>query len=217
MVFLGRALTALLVVLALGMTGLVVRQLAFERQTPVRRLTAWRKLESSGRVIGPDHAPVKLVEFSDFQCPFCAQLQETLGGVRAAYPEEVAIVYRHLPIERLHDHAIAAANAAECAAQQGMFAEYHDALYEEQWAIGRRPWSSFAEAVGVPDLGAFDACVRDSSYVETVRADLALARELGFRGAPTVIVSGYVLEAASIGELEQRVDKLVRAARRASR
>jgi protein-disulfide isomerase len=164
--------------------------------------------------MGAADAPVKLVEFSDFQCPFCASLKPALARILEKYPAEVAIVYRHFPLQRIHPHAFEAARASECASAQGRFRQYHDALYARQVAIGVMSWGDFAEAAGVPDLRGFRSCMADTAHAGAVRTDLATATELGLRGTPTIILDGYVLTGPGLADLERRVDRAVRATRR---
>jgi protein-disulfide isomerase len=147
-------------------------------------------LEAGGRVLGPAGARVKIVEFSDFQCPFCARVQADLARVREAYPDDVAIVYRHFPLDALHPHARSAGLAAECAGDQERFEAYHDALYADQRAIGARSWRAFAEAAGVPDLPRFESCVAEGRFLERVEEDVRVGRSAGVSATPTFVVGG---------------------------
>jgi len=165
-------------------------------------------------VIGPLDAPVKLVEFSDFQCPYCAQLKPRLRDILARHRGRVAILYRHFPLQRLHPYAFSAANASECAAVQGRFQEFHDVLYEDQAAIGHRPWRDFALSASVPDLSRFERCVADTAFAFRVRADEGLARSINLGGTPTIIVDGLELGGPTLAELEKQVEDAVRRARR---
>jgi protein-disulfide isomerase len=143
--------SVVLVVCALTVTGLLVRQQLFPpaavAAVPVTRVKDWQPLSQVGNVMGPRGARVTIVEFSDFQCPFCGQAAQALQGVRERYPD-VAIVYRHLPLEA-HPHAFAAAVASECAAEQGAFQAFHDHLFAHQDSIGVTPWDSVAHRAGV--------------------------------------------------------------------
>ena len=139
------AFTGLLTVCALIVVTLVMRREFFPPQTPSvatsypqpRVLTEWRDLASVGHVIGSPKARLKIVELSDFQCPFCNDLHLTLKLLLARHPGEIAVVYRHFPLPaRMHPFAQAAAIASECAAAQHKFVEYHDALFERQDSIG---------------------------------------------------------------------------------
>lgn len=211
-------LTGILVVCATVVTAAVLRRELLDPPLPaqaaavaaLRQIDDWEALAAEGAVMGPADAPVRIVEFSDFQCPFCRVVQETLAAVRARHPDRVAIVYRHLPLDALHPHARAAANAVECAGEQGRFAEYHDGLFAAQDSIGVRSWDHFAEEAGLPDLDAFRQCVAENRYADRVERDALLAAELGLEATPTLIVNGTVYSGAPP---EEELERLVRAAR----
>jgi protein-disulfide isomerase len=206
-------LTGILVVCATVVTAAVLRREFLEPPLPaqaagaaLRQIDDWESLASEGAVMGSADAPVRIVEFSDFQCPFCRVVQETLAAVRARHPDRVAIVYRHLPLDALHPHARAAANAVECAGEQGRFAEYHDGLFATQDSIGVRPWDRYAEEARLPDLDAFRQCVAENRYADRVERDARLAAELGLDATPSLIVNGTLYSGApSEAELERLV------------
>lgn len=146
--------TLVLVVCALVVTVAVVRKEFTARGgSPTadepREINGWRDLTSAGIWLGSRDAPVVIVEFADFQCPFCAVAARSLRELRSRV-DEVAILYRHFPLDAIHPHATDAAIAAECAAAQGMFEAYHDLLFAEQRAIGSIEWTDFGERAGVP-------------------------------------------------------------------
>ena len=206
--------TGLLVLSALTITGLLVRREFFASPPPsaavteLRQLDDWAGLAAAGTRMGPADAPVEIVEFSDFQCPFCAVVQETLAAVRARHPDRVAVVYRHFPLDAIHPHARGAANAAECAGEQDAFEPYHDLLFTAQDSIGRRGWDRFAEEAGVPDLDAFRRCVEEARYASRVERDAQAAAELGLDATPTLIVNGTVYSGApDEAELERLVNR----------
>jgi formate-nitrite transporter family protein len=143
----------------------------------------------AGQRIGPATAPVTIVEFSDFQCPSCRQLHTVLRELRARFPDEVSVLYRHYPIESIHAHAVSAAIASECAAAQGRFEAFHDLLYEEQSLLGMTPYSQFAAKAGVADTAAFTTCLSDPAVLARLAEDKADAVRLGVRGTPTVLVN----------------------------
>lgn len=211
---LSNLLTGILVVCAVLVTAAVLRREFLDPPLPaqaavtaLRQVDDWEALAREGAVMGPADAPVRIVEFSDFQCPFCRVVQETLAAVRSRHPDRVAIVYRHLPLDAIHPHARAAANAVECAGEQGRFAEYHDRLFALQDSIGTLPWDRYAADVAVPDLEAFRRCVAENRYAERVERDARLAAELGLDVTPTLIVNGTVYAGApSEEELERLVD-----------
>jgi len=179
------------------LTGVVVRrelQSAPPPQPTERSVTSRKELTMVGRAIGPDTAPVTIVEFSDFQCPYCAKVQPTIDSLRRKYPDKVKILYRHLPLETLHPLAWTAALASECAGDQGKFTEYHDLLWRMQDSLGRVPWPSLAKRVGVADLKAFEQCTAEEKHSFAIRRDVLLARDLSLRGTPTFIIGTDLYE-----------------------
>jgi protein-disulfide isomerase len=151
----------------------------------------WRRYADVGRWIGPPDATVILVEFSDFQCPWCKRLLTELRQVRHRYPNDFAILYRHLPLTSLHPHAKAAAVAAECAGRLGHFEGMHDILFESSDSLGVVPWHSLARRAGVADAdsGEFNACLVDPAAIAVVERDSTAAAALG-QGTPMSLIEG---------------------------
>src|SRR5215831_20202706 len=104
-----------------------------------------RPVDSSDHVLGAAHAPVVVVEYGDFQCPTCKQAAPSVKLLLTRFPNRVLFAYRHFPLEEAHPHALAAAEAAECAAQQGKFWLMHDLLYENQDRLALAHLSRYAE------------------------------------------------------------------------
>jgi protein-disulfide isomerase len=203
--------TALMVCCAVLVTGAVVRRELFppdaaaaQQDMKPRPVNNWNQLAAAGQRMGPANAPVQIVEFSDFQCPFCATFRTTLAALRAKYPERVSVLYRHYPIDALHPHARTAALAAECAAQQGRFEAYHDLLFAQQDSIGGKAWERFAAEAGVPDAEAFARCVGERRLAGNVERDFALAEATGISLTPSIIINGTLIPGAlSETELEK--------------
>lgn len=187
-------------VCALVVTLALVRRELGWSGTPVvttrETVREWRKFADARNVIGPADAPVTIVEFSDFQCPFCARLHGTLSAVRKRYPAEVRIVYRHLPLDNIHPHARKAAFGAECARRQGRFVQWHDGLYELQDSIGRASWDWFARRAGIEDSSAFHRCLDEPGVADVVAQDVRAAAELRAQGTPTVLVNEQLVRMA---------------------
>jgi NhaA family Na+:H+ antiporter len=189
--------TAVLVICALITTGLVVHREFFappasgESATHVPVLVQdWKSLVGQGVLLGPPSAPVQLIEFADFECPYCGGFHKTLKTLRERYPAQVALTYVHFPIQG-HRFALPAARAAECAGEQGRFEAMHDRLFQEQDQLGLKSWSEFATEAGVPDSDAFNACIKRSGSMPRVVEGQQLGKELDVQGTPTVIVNGW--------------------------
>jgi protein-disulfide isomerase len=144
---------------------------------------------------GPADARITIVEFSDFQCPYCQRAMGTLEQVLAKYPADVRVVYRHLPLDRIHPNARPAAEASACADEQGRFWEYHDKLFQNNRALAREDLVRYAGEVGL-DAARFQACVDERRFKDKVEADLQAAREVGITGTPAFVVNGTLLSGA---------------------
>lgn len=161
---------------------------------------------TTGPVRGLPTAPVSIVVFSDFQCPFCQRYVKTLGDVMHKYPSEVRVIYRHLPLSNLHPQAEQAAAAAVCADAQGKFWEMHDALFADQNALGTAALKDTAKRLGL-DVPAFDRCLETDSAAATVSADKQAADDLGLSGTPASFINGrYLNGAATIEQLSTLID-----------
>lgn len=188
--------TGVLVFCALAVTALVVRRELFsgEVMTMVAPPNApvvddWEAYASSGHRMGPVYAPVTFVEFSDFQCPACRVLASSLDTLRARYGDKVRVVYRHFPLKS-HHHAVAAARASECAAAQGRFKPFHDALFARQDSVGLVPWTRFARDAAIPELPAFEACMQQAGPLAALDRDTAAGNRLGVSSTPTLLING---------------------------
>ena len=210
---LSNVLSLVLTVCAVLVTGMLVRREFFaptaRAQPPAeRRVEGWKEAAEHGRVIGAAGAQLRIVEFADFQCPFCAQVSARLDSIRQRAPGRVAVVYRHFPLEGIHPYARAAALASECAGDQGRFKAYHDALYAEQALIGSKGWDAFAEAAGVPRVDEFRVCVAEERFAGRVEEDLRAARALQVDETPTFIFDGRLVTGAyAVGRLDEWVRK----------
>ncbi len=140
---------------------------------------------------GPQQAPITIIEFADFECPYCAQGQELLRQLRRLYPDQVKVVFRHFPLPQ-HQNARPAAEASVCAHEQGLFWQFHDLLFEHTNALDSASLDTYAKQVGL-DMDKFTRC-RDSDAPKiAVRRDEADGREFGVDGTPSIYVNGIKL------------------------
>jgi protein-disulfide isomerase len=194
----GHAATTLLVACAVLITGSVVHRELASPHAPAspdlrpRRVSAWPELLGGGHWIGSSSAPVRIVEFSDLQCPFCARTHPLLEEVQRRNPRRVALLYRHFPLDEIHPLARPAALAAECGAEQGAFATMTRILFAQQDSFGSTPWRSFAARAGVRDLERFDRCLRSGRYAQRVAADVAAGKRVRLEVTPTLIINGVL-------------------------
>lgn len=171
----------------------VSQQEAAERQRDEAQRAAIAKLDlahiaDGSPVRGDPAGRLVLVEFSDFECPFCARAQATLATFLARHGAEVTTVFKHLPLPSLHPHAMSAARAAWAAQQQGRFWEYHDLLFARQASLGPDEYLRIARELRL-DPARFERDRSSEAAGVAVGRDLALARELGLTGTPFFLIN----------------------------
>jgi protein-disulfide isomerase len=147
--------------------------------------------------LGKEGAPVTLVEFSDFQCPFCNRFAPTLKQVEKNFGDKVHIVYRQYPIASLHPFAFKAAEASLCAHEQGKFWEMHDILFGEQSKLAVTDLKEKAHRIGL-DQKKFDTCLDTGRYVEQVQKDMKEGTRVGVTGTPAVFINGAELKGGAV-------------------
>ena len=169
-----------------------------ENQLPTKQPSIPLKISTDNDpVIGKLNAPVTIIEFSDFQCPFCAKFHlETLPLIMNEYINEgqVKLVFRDFPIQSIHPNALPASLAAECANEQGKFKEMHDVLFENQKEWNKQSidnviitFNQYASGMGL-DGNTFDSCLKNGKYVEEIQKDLNDGRAYGISGTPGFFV-----------------------------
>jgi protein-disulfide isomerase len=144
---------------------------------------------------GPATAPVTIVEFQDFHCPFCQRVQPTLIQLAARYGDRIKLVYRDFPIDSLHPQARNAHEAARCANAQGRFWAYHDALYSKSPKATLEDLKAIAKEVDL-EMGAFDVCLSARTYGSAVQKDIDEGTRVGVTGTPTFFINGRVISGA---------------------
>ena len=143
---------------------------------------------------GPATAPIVLVEYTDYQCPYCDRVQPTLAAVRERYGDQVLHVFKNLPLP-IHAQAQLAGEASLCAQDQDKFWEFHDWLFQNQRTMNRGLMIEQAGTMGM-DTELFTACVDQKTYSDKVRADMKEARSFGITGTPGFLINGRVLSGA---------------------
>jgi protein-disulfide isomerase len=157
---------------------------------------------------GKADAAVTLVEFSDFQCPFCRAAAPALRQVENKFGDKVQIVYRQYPIPSLHPNAFKAAEASLCANEQGKFWELHDAMFEDQNKLAVSDLKQTARKLGM-DGKKFDACLDSGRYVEQVQNDQRDGQRVGVKGTPAIFINGVIVDGGSVpfSVLEAKLQK----------
>ena len=139
---------------------------------------------------GPQNAPITIIEFSDFECPYCAHFhRDTLVPLLEKFPQQVRFVYRDFPLSNIHPNAQPAAEAAQCAFAQGKFWEFHNGIFRNQSRLGNTLYLELVEELGL-DEEAFEKCITSGRFADEVVGDLNAARDLGVTGTPTFFING---------------------------
>lgn len=160
-------------------------------------------------VKGSDNALIEIVEFSDFECPFCRQSAPILKSVLDQYGGLIKFVYRHFPIEAIHDNAWAAAIASTCAAEQNAFWQYHDLIFANQDNLSEETLNNLAKELKL-DMILFTDCFIKEKHATQVRKDLADGAELGISGTPTFFVNGNMISGSlSLSQWQQLIDSFL--------
>ncbi len=164
------------------------------------------------KAIGPSptygKGQILLIEFSDFQCPYCAKARTELKAFADKYPDRITLVYKHFPLSQIHSEALNAAKASWAAQQQGKFWEFHDALFDQQKDIKPEIYSKIATTLGL-DLAKFDRDRQSPQAQAAVEADQILGDSLGIDGTPAIVIDGSLMGGAvPVAELEKRLPPL---------
>jgi protein-disulfide isomerase len=147
------------------------------------------------RLLGDPKAPVTIVEFSDFECPFCTRVQPTLKELLAKYQGRVRLSYRDFPLREMHPKAQSAAEASRCAGEQGKFWEYHDALFADRTKLDPAGLAENAKKLGL-DAKQFEACLSGGKFKDKVEADIQEGSRAGVSGTPAFFINGVFLNGA---------------------
>jgi protein-disulfide isomerase len=157
------------------------------------------------RLRGDPHAPVTIVEFSDFQCPFCRAAEATVRQILTKYPGKVSLAYRDFPLRGIHQYAQKAAEAARCAQAQGKFWQYHDLLMKDPPELDVKSLEADARTLNLNEK-QFDSCLSSDENAPEVQKDLDAGERLGVTGTPGFFINGEFLSGA---QPESVFDKLI--------
>ncbi|HEU4507306.1 MAG TPA: DsbA family protein [Pyrinomonadaceae bacterium] len=141
-------------------------------------------------ILGPEDAPVTLVEYGDYECPYCGAAHSILKEVQRVMGDSVRFVFRHFPLTQIHPHAEAAAEAAESAGAQDRFWEMHDVLYQNQQMLDARHLVTFAEQLRL-DTDRFARDLLDHVHHDRVREDFTSGVRSGVNGTPAFFINGW--------------------------
>jgi protein-disulfide isomerase len=164
--------------------------------------------EDDDPVFGPDNAPITIIEFSDYECPYCRKWHvETWPLLQEAYPEQIRLVYRDFPLSNIHANATPAAAAANCAGEQSRYWEFSDLLFSMSYNIDKPGYQAYADELGL-DMDSFNQCLESGRYNDEVNADFEYAANLGVSSTPTFFVNGIPVVGAQPFEIfSQLIDQ----------
>lgn len=161
---------------------------------------------TAGHTEGPEDAPITLVEFSDYQCPFCARAQPTVAKVLSRYDGKIRHVFMDFPLTQLHPLAMQAAVASHCAQEQGKYPQYHARLFADSRSLSAESLKKSAEDLQL-DPAAFETCLASGKFDATIQRSLEAGRKVGVSGTPGFFVNGVPIHGSQPYEVfEQTID-----------
>jgi protein-disulfide isomerase len=152
--------------------------------------TLKQPITSEDHAQGPERAEVTLVEYGDYECPYCGQAFPIVKQIQKQIGKGLRFVFRNFPLSQMHPHAEAAAEVAEFAGSQGKFWEMHDKLYEDQTRLGEALYSSLCEELGL-SATAMHQALKEGTFKARVRADFTGGVRSGVNGTPTFFINGH--------------------------
>lgn len=173
-----------------------------------RKVTRYPVDADDDPAYGPADAQITIIEFSDFECPYCLRWHtEVWPRLQETYADKIRLVYRDFPLYSIHPNAGPAAEAANCAGEQNQYWEFHDLLFSGGSSLGTKTYQAYAESLGL-DLNQFNECVESRKYESEVEADYQYAVGIGIQSTPTFFINGVALVGAQPFEVFQELIEL---------
>ncbi len=145
--------------------------------------------------IGPKDAPITIIEFTDFQCPFCRRASDTIDQLLKVYPGKIRLVFKNLPLSSIHKESLAAAKAAMAAHKQGMFWPYHDMLFDNASDLNSKLYLRLAKLLKL-DIEKFKKDMNSEEVANEVQTDIETARKFGINATPVFVINGVLIKGA---------------------
>ena len=165
------------------------------------------EVATTGASRGPEDAPVTIVEFSDYQCPYCQRAEPIIAEVLARYGDRVRFVYKHFPLDSIHPRARPASEAAGCAGDQDQFWAYHDKLFHPTQGLDDAAFEAYAAELKL-DMDAFKTCLAERRHASQVSQDFADGQAAGVNSTPTFFINGIKLKGAQpVSEFQRVIDR----------
>lgn len=164
-------------------------------------------VETTRLVRGPENAPITLITFSDYQCPYCIRSEAVLTEILAKYPKDVRVNHRHFPLDQIHPFARPAAEAAMCADEQGRFWEFHDAIFALSGNIEEGSFAAIGAKLGL-DQKALASCIAEHRFKDYVQQDSAAGEAAGVTGTPAYFVNGIPMKGSrDVKQMSRVIDE----------
>ena len=186
----------ILIIIAIAIIAIGLILMIKEGKAPADNNEVVSPINTADHFLGDAEAPVQMIVYSDFECPFCVKFAGTMKEIEDSFKDKVAITFRHYPLSG-HPEALKAAEASECAAEQDKFWEMHDKLFADNTA---RRMSLDQFKIDAADLGLnqeqFNQCLSIGKYKDKINEQIAEAKKAGVTGTPTIFVNGYIYPGA---------------------
>lgn len=183
--------SGLLVICALIVTSLLLKKELFNnKESTISTLNNWEYLIDGGKSI--DAQKIYIIEFFDYQCPYCSILDATLDSIKSKFKNKVEMIRYHLPLS-IHPLAYRLAIASECAKIQNNFENFHKALMENQYRLNSINIMELARHIGIKDLRQFQACVDEEKTLDIISNNIRLAKEYKINTTPTLIINDKII------------------------
>jgi protein-disulfide isomerase len=167
----------------------------------------WKELIPEDEKTNGNYSKVYLVEFFDYECPYCSILDATLDTIQSKYGDKIKIIRYHFPLN-IHPLAYRTAIAAECAESQGMFDRYHKELMANQYKLNSINYTEVARLIGIKELGKFQKCVDEEETADVIANNVRLAKEYKVNGTPTLIINNKMISGAiNTEEIEKIINE----------
>ncbi len=149
-------------------------------------------IKETDHILGNPQASVTIIEYSDFECSFCKGFHPTIRKIIDNYPNDVRWIYRHFPLDKIHSQATPAAEASECAAEQGKFWQFADGLFENQPELGKEAYQKLVQQLEL-NTEKFNSCLSSKKYQNKVKEDLQEGIKAGVKGAPAAFINNRLV------------------------